>query len=323
MPDNGYAYAVSRVRAKELSLLTAQTVDTLLAAKNAADCVRLLAEKGWGTGDANVSADRLLAEERDKTWSLLAELVEDLSVFDVFLYVNDYHNLKAAIKLCYTSLDAVDVYIPHGTIPPDEICRAVASRGWGDLPAHMREAAEAAMLALTHTGDGQLCDMMIDRAALSAILTAGKESPYQLIRDYAALTVAAANIKIAARCQRTGKSLAFIREALAPCDTLDISSLAQAAASGFEALLAYLEGTRYAEAAAALRVSSSAFERYADNAVMALIKPQRYHPFTLEPIAAYLLARENELRLVRLILTAKQNQLPEASVRERLRELYV
>ena len=26
------------------------------------------------------------------------ELVEDMSVFDVFLYANDYHNLKAAIK---------------------------------------------------------------------------------------------------------------------------------------------------------------------------------------------------------------------------------
>ena len=33
-----------------------------------------------------------------KTLGIDAELVEDASVFDVFLYGNDYHNLKAAIK---------------------------------------------------------------------------------------------------------------------------------------------------------------------------------------------------------------------------------
>ncbi|MFA9381231.1 MAG: V-type ATPase subunit [Acetanaerobacterium sp.] len=323
MSDNGYAYAVARVRAKELALLGAQAVEQLMAAKSAADCVRILAEKGWGTGDANQSAEALLAGERDKTWALLLELTDDMSVFDVFLLANDYHNLKVSIKLVYTDQQPNGVFIPHGTVEPQQILDAVKGHDYAALPADMRAAAEEAHLAITHTGDGQLCDILVDRAALSAILAAGKASSFALIQGYAELVVAVADIKTAARCQKTGKGLDFMKKALCPCDSLDTDSLAHAAASGFEPLLQYLDTTDYKEAAEALRVSTSRFERYADNAVMELIRPQKYHSFTIEPLAAYLLARENELRVVRMILSGKVNKLSEQSVRERLREMYV
>ncbi len=323
MSDNGYAYAVARIRAKELTLLSAQTLDTLMAAKTAADCVRLLAEKGWGTGDANQSISSLLLTEREKTWALLRELVDDMSVFDVFLLANDYHNLKAAIKLVYTDQTLAGVYSHNGTAAPELIYDAVRERDYAALPEGMRAAAEEAYLALSHTGDGQLCDVIVDRAALQAVLEAGNASAFGLIRSYAQLTAALANIKIAARCQKTGKRLEFIKKALCPCEGLDTDSLAEAAAGGFEPMLKYLETTAFADAATALRGSFAQYERYADNAVMELIRPQKYHSFTVEPLAAYLLARENELAMVRLILTAKQNQLSEQSVRERLREMYV
>ena len=71
--------------------------DRLTAAKSYDECIQLLTEKGWGD-DSTKDAEASLAAERRKTWGLISELVEDMSVFDVFLYANDYHNLKAAIK---------------------------------------------------------------------------------------------------------------------------------------------------------------------------------------------------------------------------------
>ena len=43
----------------------------------------------------------------------------------------------------------------------------------------------------------------------------------------------------------------------------------------------------------------------------------------LEPLAAYILARRNEIKCVRMILTGKQNELADDMIRERLREMYV
>ena len=90
-----YIYAVARVRGKELALLNGSFMETLMAAKDYGETLRLLADKGWAAEAGELPED-ILKREREKTWSFISELVEDMSIFDVFLYANDYHNLKAA-----------------------------------------------------------------------------------------------------------------------------------------------------------------------------------------------------------------------------------
>ena len=48
-----------------------------------------------------------------------------------------------------------------------------------------------------------------------------------------------------------------------------------------------------------------------------------YNSFSLGPLVAYVLARENEIKTVRIILTGKRSGLPEEFIRERAREMYV
>ena len=96
MPEQ-YLYAVARIRCKELTLLNSSVMESLLAAGSHAECLRLLSDHGW-SNDGTITPEMLLSAERDKTWEFIGELVKDMSVFDVFLYANDYHNLKAAIK---------------------------------------------------------------------------------------------------------------------------------------------------------------------------------------------------------------------------------
>ena len=275
--------------------------------KNACACST---EKGRGNGSAGqtpgIPAGRA---QRDQTWEQLRELVEDMSVFDVFLYANDYHNLKAAIKENYAPSHGADIYSSNGTIDPAVFRQAADEHDFSVLPAGMRDAAEEAMSVLRETGDGQLCDIIIDKAALNAILQAGKASGDPLLAFYAEHTVATANIKTAVRCQKTGKSLDFIRRALAECDTLDVSLLAQTAVESFEAMIEYLGRTCYSEAAEALTQSASAFERWCDNRLIEKIRPQKYETSTIGPLAAWLLARENEIKTVRILLSGKRNGL--------------
>ncbi len=321
MSENNYAYAVARIRSKELSLISAQTLEQLLASKSYEECLRLLADKGWSADSAD--AGELLSGEREKTWKLISELVEDMSVFDVFLYPNDFHNLKAAIKQVCTDTVTPQIFIAHGTVASELIVQAVKEHDFSLLPAHMRAAGEEALEVMLHTRDGQLCDVILDEAALEAAYTAGKASKNELIEKYAELTAAAADIKIAVRCQKTGKKLDFIMRALAHCDTIDTEKLAAAAVSGLDAICEYLEKTPYADAVQEIKKSTSAFERWCDNLIIAYIRPQKYNPFTIAPLAAYILARENEMKSVRIILSGKLNNLSDESIRERLREMYV
>ncbi len=322
MADNQYTYAVARIRSKEISLLDKSDIDQLMNCKSEKECIRLLTDKGWGkTGEEN--AEEILSVEREKTWELIGELVKDLSVFHTFLYSNDFHNLKAAIKQVYTDSNFKDIYISQGTIAPDIIVGAVKEHDFMRLPEHMRLCAEEAYQVQMHTGDSQLCDVIIDKAALETMLKKSKESKNELFSKYAELKVAVADINIAIRSCKTGKDKLFIERALADCDSLSRSGLTTAALEGVEAIYQYLSNTVYADAVQALKESSSAFERWSDNLIIKHIQPQKYNPFTISPLAAYILARENEIKTVRILLSGKRNDIANDSIRERLREMYV
>ena len=201
--------------------------------------------------------------------------------------------------------------------------RIIKEKDYKALPENMQTAAEEAVEVLLHSGDGQLCDIIIDRATMEAIKEAGRASKDDIIRDYAESTVAVANIKIAVRASRTAKSLEFMQRAMAPCDSLNVDGLARAALAGMDSIIEYLNGNGYAAGAEALKESPSAFERWCDNRIIQTIKPQKTNPFSVGPLVAYVIARENEIKTVRIILTCKQNGLSDDSIRERVREMYV
>ena len=323
MSDNQYTYAVARIRAKEVSLFSQATIEQLLACKDEKQCLQFLVEKGWGEADTPMEAEAILTREKEKTWELMRELVKDMSVFDVLTYPDLFHNLKAAIKEIATEEINPNIFYKDTAVSGEEMMEIISAKDFSRLPENMREAAKEAYETLLHTRDGQLCDIIIDRAALDAIYQAGKESKDEIIRDYAESTVAVADIKIAVRSQKTAKTMDFMKKAMAECDSVSVELLARAALSGMDAIGEYLSGTAYAEGAQALAESPSAFERWCDNRIIQTIHPQLYNSFTIGPLVAYVLARENEIKTVRIILSGKLNELPEESIRERVREMYV
>ncbi|MCR5774522.1 MAG: V-type ATPase subunit [Lachnospiraceae bacterium] len=327
MTDNQYYYAVARIRSRELGLLNQAFIDQLLGAKSIEEAMRLLQDKGWHMPDSYTTEsdriEKMLASEKQKTWDLIAELVDDMSVFDVLLIENDYHNLKAAVKKSLTSVKHSEIFSSGGTIDPKVMEEAVTTRDFSPLPDEMEPVAEKALDTLLHTHDGQLTDIIIDKAALKAIGEAAKRSGSPVLELYARLKIAAADIKIAVRAVKTGKDKKFIKEALAPCDTLNTEKLAEAAGEGMDSIYDYLSLTDYSDAVPELKKSPSAFERWCDNLIIRNIRSEISHPYTIGPLAAYIIARENEISTVRIVLSGLINDLPEESVRERAREMYV
>ena len=322
-----YTYAVTRVHAHEQNLLSRQDIEQLISAANAAECFRMLSDKGWGGPEVpENNPDALIAAEMEKTWSLVEELAGDISQFNVFKYANDFHNLKAAIKLAYSASTATDTdryFQGHGTVPLEMIVKAADEHDFSLLPPALAKAGREAYEALAHTGNGQACDMAIDRVALVAIYKAGTSSQSELLGKYARLLVDSANIKAAVRCCLMKKPMEFVERAIAPAGTLDTKALAKAATEDLEAVYARLRYTDYEDAVETLQVSLAAFECWCDNQLIEMIKPQRFNYFTIEPIAAFILGRENEIRMVRLVLSAKINNLGAEALRERLRDMYV
>jgi V/A-type H+-transporting ATPase subunit C len=144
-----------------------------------------------------------------------------------------------------------------------------------------------------------------------------------MMKSYVTSQVVVSDIKIAVRSAKTGKSYAFLKEALAECDAISAEGLAQAASRGEDALFTYLQESGFSEAADAIRQSPSAFDRWCDDRLIETIRPQRMNSVSVSPVVAFYLARENEIRMARIILTAKANGFGEETIRERVRKMYV
>ena len=324
MSKTKYTYAVARIRALEVSLLTNAVIEQLLACKSAEQALQFLVEKGWGDLTAGtLDADEVLNKEEEKMWQTIREVAPDMHVFDVLSLPKLYHNLKAAIKEVCTEVENKNIFYDDCEIPGEEMFALVQNKEFDKLPGNMSATAREAFDTLLHTRDGQLCDLIIDHATLEAMLEAGKKSGEKIIEEYAQTAVAIADIKIAVRSQKTGKNAEFMKKAMVNCSEINVNQLTQAALAGAEEIAQYLEGTSYREGADALRISPSAFERWCDNKMTDSMRSQKYESFSVGPLLAYLLARQNEIKTVRIILTGKQNEFPDEAIRERIREMYV
>ena len=105
----------------------------------------------------------------------------DMENFAVLSYPKLFHNLKAAIKEVCTEEKNRHIFYDDVAIPGDEMLEIVREKAFTRLPDYMQHVAADAYETLLHTRDGQLCDVMIDRATLDAVYAAGKASKAQII----------------------------------------------------------------------------------------------------------------------------------------------
>lgn len=320
MANLDYTYQVARIRYREKFCLNDAFIASLAQAQDVKECIRLLADKGWG--DASMSAEEIIAHQRKELSSLMNELLGEGEHFKVFFMENDFHNLKAAIKSSLYPTTGV-IYLEPNTVSVKLMEKCITENDFSALPEDMVLCAKSAFETLKETGDGQACDIIIDKALMLAQINEAKKSGINLFIQYAEHNAAVANIKVAVRALMANKGREFLNNALADCNSLSKEGLIAASENGLEGIIEYLSKTDFAPIALALNQSGALFEKECDNRLIRILKPLKMDYFTIEPVAAYYLARLNEIKTVQMLLTAKANGLEEKYVAERLRVMYV
>lgn len=322
MSKNEHIYAVARVKANEINLLDNATIEQLVSSKDFEAMNKMLVDKGWGDGSEDCKD--MIIIEKDKLWSFIREIVQDMSIFDTVRVDKDFHNIKAIIKSEYLGIeDDYSLYQKNSIVPIKEMIDIIKSKNFSDLPEYMQEHARLAYELMFKTGDGQLCDIVLDRACLQTMIDLSKKSSNQMLINYAHMKTAIANIKIAIRGSKIGKDRKFFEMALVPCRSIDINILANMAVQGLESIYSYLETTVFKDAIEAIKMDFAVFECWCDNKIIDMIKKEKYTTTTISPIIAYILARQNEIRTIRILIVSKRNNLPQEEIRKRMRDMYV
>lgn len=318
MKDTEYAFAVARVRSNEVRLLTQQDIDGLLAAGDCARCAARLSDKGWESAGAAADDSEMLRTQSQRTWELIDEIAPDRAEFDFLRLPNDFHNLKVALKARLQQCEWKHLCMHPATVPVTDIEKAVSEKRFDLLPEFMQDKAAAAYEALVTWADGQMCEIILDRAALeAAIASAGQHRDSDLPLKLTELDAFAANVRIAVRAARMNKTRSAVSPALAECSSIDVSGLADAAAQGEAAVQEYVaEYDR--EAGEALSRGLAAFERLCRERRAAILEKHKYDPLGIAPLISYILNREEEIRKVRIILAGLRNGVDADRIRAML-----
>lgn len=322
MANKEFLYAVAVVRANELSLLSAQDIEQIISAPDYKRAVALLCDKGYDEPQGS-DYSAMLDSELEKTWELLKTNAPEAEGLNVFVVKNDYQNLKACLKAEVAGTDAAGHLVKPCIIGHEVLLECVRERKFDGLPDFISADAKKAFDTLTKTGNGQSCDIVIDTATLRAIRRFADKADDALVTEYADTFCLAADIKTAVRCARTKKSESFIETALAENPYIDTGALAQAALEGEDAILELLSESDLKDYRTALENGASAFEKYCDDRLISIVKRAKYQAMGIGPLAAYYVAKETEIKALRIILSAKISGASNDTVRERMRELYV
>lgn len=317
-----YTFAVARIRVLEKGLLTDADIAQMATMKDDEAVVSFLTDRGWGDENSGKDASKVLSAESVKLDRLIRSLGVSDDIMNILSIPQVYHNLKTAVKDIATAGDSFSVYYDIPGAEAKTYLDILRDKRWKDLPENMRIPAETALDAMLKNHDGQLSDVIIDRACLDEMAAVAKKTKYKILRNYLQKRVLVTDVKIAVRGARTGKSFDFIKKALSPVKGIDTDNLARAASESDEALINYLSEHSMGEGADALKVSITEFEKWCDDSITESLRPEKMNPFTIGPIVAYYLGRTNEIKAVRVLITAKKNGFPEEAVKERARRMY-
>jgi V/A-type H+-transporting ATPase subunit C len=194
----------------------------------------------------------------------------------------------------------------------------------------MKSAVEYALEAFAKSKDPQHIDFILDRACYLEMKAVAKASGCRFLEQYATLLIDSINVKTFARIREMkGDWVAFNRVFLpggSIPESLFVNGFDEDYMHFAEKLLPYHTfeevmvkgGTQLSETG-----RFTELERLSDNAILEFAIGAKYIPYGLEVPAAYLIAKESEIRLVRIIIAALEQDLTADQLNARIRRTYV
>lgn len=324
--DWQYTFAAARVRALEGKLLSHNFIMDLANAPDLAGALDLLSSTDYAIS-ANTSdfaeIERVLIEQRSLTRHLFKEIITNKELIELLLEKSDFANLRLALRRKLTEKPIGSDYSNDGSIPAEEFEQIFETENYAPLPEHMQEAIEAAVLAYYAEKNVRNIDLAIDKYRSGYLLRMARKIKSSFLECLFRVNIDMTNIRTLLRMKLMEMEDS---EVFHNGGYIDTSVLRRGLVLEYEAIAAFFASTPYYEivdSGVGYLQSNGSFlklEANIDKYIRGFLKETRRVTAGLQPVVAYLLRKEAEIRTLRLILTAKKNNLDTKLIHDRLGE---
>ncbi|HNS21803.1 MAG TPA: V-type ATPase subunit [Sedimentisphaerales bacterium] len=322
--DYAYMFQTAQVRTLETQMLTRTTLTDMANASDFASAAGSLSgsEYTLGQGAGAVEIETMLQQRRTAVRGLFEDLMLDERIAEVFRSRGDYANLRLILRRVLTDKPVGEDFSDEGNVPPAVLRQAFEEQNFAVLPEYVQTAADQATLAYYQNKNVRQIDNAIDHAQAAHRLDVAR------CADGGVFLTNLFRIQTDLTNLRTMLRVKFLqadpRDVFLEGGFVEMDRLRQGLDLPYEALGALFFSTPYhhvVEAGGAYVASSGSFlkvEQQCDDYLTGYLKQTMQVASGPQPVVAFLLAKEHEIRTVRLILTAKRNALDTKLILDRL-----
>jgi len=329
--DARYAFASGRVRALELKLIGKQRMERLAEAKDVEECMRLLADTAYGEHleeIEEVGYEAFLRNEEARVLRLVDSLSMDELLSDVLRLEYDFNNLKVLLRESFAGRDLSLLYMDLGKYPVLEIKQLIEGETPERIPAPLNEAAARGIAAWAETSDPAEVDTAVDGVMFAHFLKVAGDHNVPYLRTLMQVKIDLANMRTFLRARNIELEPRVLERLLYPGGSVNLDALTATFQLPIEEVLARFQFSPYRplieKGWAALSASGSfvPLEREIDNHIVSFLKLSKYFTFGFEIVMAYALMKKSEIKTLRLILAAKEKDMPAESIKERIPDAF-
>ena len=324
-----FTQALSRIWVLETRLLDKAKIQRMIEAPNADDVIKILGETEYANVMGNVKRasdyEEMLSAELQRVYSLVYELCPVKDIVNLFSTKYIYHNVKVLLKGKFLGKDFSNLLIHLGKDDVNEIKRKIDSDSFGDLRGNIGKAVMAAVEDFEATKDPQRIDIIVDKFMFEELVQIRKSLNYSFTDKIINAMIDSTNIKTLLRIKKQGKGREFA-QVIVPGGYIDKDTLVSIINESPENIISKLSFSVYSEIVREglegyiATNSANLLEKLSDNYIMALMKDSKFVTFGPERILSYIYAKETEIKLIRIIMVGKLNNVAEEVIRERLRD---
>ena len=324
--DWRYIWATAKVRVLETTMLPRGTLLDMADARSFAEAVELLSSSEYvmsGRVQRFAEAEEMLLERRQAVRELFVDLMLDDELVEILRARADFANMRLAVRRVVMERPVGLDYSNEGSIGAEEFEGIFEQEDYDRFPEYLREAVEEAVLGYYQNKDIRRIDYGIDKVSsaykLKTAARLGSVFLLSLFRTQIDLTNIRTMLRLKA-AERDEKDL-FIAGGFVEKERfvhgLDV---------GYEALANLFYVTPYyevVEGGVGYLSTEGSFlhlEKDCDDHLMGFLKTTRSITAGSQPVIAYLMRKENEIRTVRMVLTCKKNGMDTKFILDRLGE---
>ena len=330
-----YTYAVARIRYLERELLTKPFFHSLVEAPTFEDTKKLLGETVYGLSEEK-DFDVLWEDETRRVSKIVRELMPDMRLAKFFGYGYDIFNLKVLFKnrlLAKRGLQKNwDVLVDMGTISIDRLVSIVENEIYEYLPFHRWDVAylvkELVAEMEKDTLDTRFVDLTWDKIYFKFLLQEAFASGEEFLVKYVKTLIDITNILTFFRSKMRDEEKSYLATVLIDGGMVDTEKFINNYQENLDGIVKALAYSPYGKLIADVvsvfeeKRSLAVIEKQVDNYLVSFVDRCRYIMFGIEPVVAFWIAKEIEVKNLRIIITGKRAGIPDELLKERLRDVY-